>query len=356
MNPSELPEEAAAFLRENVAGEWSAEALPGDASFRRYFRVKLADGTTRMLAWYPIEMEPQLRRYLDAYAAVKPHAYVPALTHQSHCIALQEDVGNRTLYDLLHENREEGVKQYRKAITLLVYFQRAGGMDINPPFTASFFCDELEMTREFYVEKLMGVPQETSLQLQPILKKLAGNMARHPYVLCHRDFHGQNIHLFNDKLYVIDFQDMRMGPDTYDVASLLRDRGVARILGDQTEIELVDYYAEWRAVGVPGRTELPHGERRSTRRRYFETLLQRSIKILGTFSKQPISRGRLWYLDFIPPTIESVRRCLAELPEYAAIAQLLPMDFSVEAARERVNAHRSEEGTNGATQDHSAPR
>ena len=335
MTDTSLPEEAAAFLRDSVAGEWTASPLPGDASFRRYFRVSCADGTTKMLAWYPTEMEPQLRRYLDAYAAVKPHAYVPTLLSQSHFAALQEDVGDRTLYDLLHEDREEGVKWYRKAITLLVYFQKAGGMSINPPFTASFFLDELEMTREFYVEKLMGVPAEQSLQLQPLLKKLAGNIARHPYVLCHRDFHGQNIHIFKDKLYLIDFQDMRMGPDTYDVASLLRDRGVGRILGDETEIQLVDYYAEWRSVGVPGRTELPHGERRSTRRRYFETLLQRSIKILGTFSKQPISRGRLWYLDFIPPTIESVQRCLQELPEYAKIGELLPMNFSVEKARER---------------------
>jgi aminoglycoside/choline kinase family phosphotransferase len=338
MTESNLPDEAAAFLTESVAGEWSVSPLPGDASFRRYFRVQLADGTTKMLAWYPAEMEPQLRRFLDAYAAVKPHAYVPTVTHQSHFAALQEDVGDRTLYDLLGDNREEGVKWYRKAITLLVYFQKAGGMSINPPFTASFFGEELEMTREFYVEKLMGVSPEVSLQLQPLLKKLAGNIARHPYVLCHRDFHGQNIHIFKDKLYLIDFQDMRMGPDTYDAASLLRDRGVGRILGDETELELVDYYAEWRSVGVPGRTELPHGERRSTRRRYFETLLQRSIKILGTFAKQPISRGRLWYLDFIPPTIESVQRCLQELPEYAKIGEMLPMDFSVEKARARVEA------------------
>lgn len=335
MTETALPEEAAAFLREAVAGEWTAEALPGDASFRRYFRIKLPDGTTRMLAWYPAEVQPQLRRFLDAYTSVKPHAYVPTVTHQSACAALQEDVGDRTLYDVLYENREEGVKWYRKAITLLFYFQRAGGTDINPPFTSSFFCDELEMTREFYVEKLMGVSAEKSLELQPVLKKLAGNIARHPYVLCHRDYHGQNIHIFNDKLYVIDFQDMRMGPDTYDVASLLRDRGVARVLGDDTELELVDYYAEWRAVGIPGRTELPHGERRNMRRRYFETLLQRSVKILGTFAKQPITRGRLSYLEFIPPTIESVRRCLNELPEYRALETLLPMEFDPAEARER---------------------
>jgi aminoglycoside/choline kinase family phosphotransferase len=251
-------------------------------------------------------------------------------------LALQQDVGDHTLFDLLHEEREEGLKWYRKAVTLLYYFQRAGGTAINPPFTSEFFLGELEMTREFYVEKLMDAGPETSESLKPLLNKLANNISRHPYVLCHRDYHGQNIHIFSEKLYVIDYQDMRMGPDTYDLASLLRDRGVARILGEEMELELVDYYAEWRSVGVPGRSPFPHGERRSTRRRYFETLLQRSIKILGTFSKQPITRGKLHYLNFIPPTIESVQRCLRELPEYGALAELLPMDFSVDQARTRI--------------------
>jgi aminoglycoside/choline kinase family phosphotransferase len=335
MTETALPADAAAMLRQWIGEAWTAEALPGDASFRRYFRIELPDGSTRMLAWYPVDVQSQLRRFLDAYASVKPTAYLPTVLHQSEGAALMEDVGDRTLYDVLHEDRAEGVKWYRKAITLLFYFQRAGGTDINPPFTAAFFRDELEMTREFYVEKLMGVPHEKTLELEPILKKLANNIARHPYVLCHRDYHGQNIHVFNDKLYLIDFQDMRMGPDTYDLASLLRDRGVARILGEDTEMDLVDYYAEWRAVGVPGRTELPQGERRNMRRRYFETLLQRSVKILGTFSKQPVTRGRMWYLDFIPPTIESVRRCIQELPEYGALQQLLPMQFDVEAAKAR---------------------
>ena len=142
-----------------------------------------------------------------------------------------------------------------------------------------------------------------------------------------------------------------MGPDTYDVASLLRDRGVARILGEETELELVDYYADWRVHGLPARTELPQGERRSMRRRYFETLLQRSLKILGTFSKQPLTRGRMWYLDFIPPTLESVHRCIGELPEYAALASLLPADFSMATARER-----AERIHDGSTQDHTPPR
>src|SRR4051794_20254472 len=351
MTDASLPDDAAAFLTEWVGEGWSARALAGDASVRRYFRVMLPDGGTRMLAWYPDEVRRDLARVLSAYHAASKHAYLPKLIQHSDAAMLQQDVGDETVFDLLHRDREEGIRWYRKAITLLVYFQKAGAVDINPPFTGDFFFNELEMSREFFFEKLMDVAPETTAALKPLLRRLANNISRHPYVLCHRDYHGQNIHIFNDKLYVIDFQDMRMGPDTYDLASLLRDRGVARILGEETELELVDYYAEWRAVGVPGRSPFPHGERRSIRRRYFETLLQRSIKILGTFSKQPITRGKLHYLDFIPPTIESVRRCIDELPEYGALASLLPADFSVAEAHER-----AERIHHGSTQDHAAAR
>ena len=320
-----LPEEAAALLREWVGDGWTVHPLAGDASVRRYYRIALPDGTTRMLAYYPDEVRPQLRRFLAAYEAVAPHGCVPGVVSSSEAAVLQHDVGDRTLFDLLHDDREEGIRRYRDAVALLVAFQRATADAINPPFTADFFFDELEMTRDFYVEQLMGTDPGTSAMLTEPFRKLADNVASHPYVLCHRDFHGQNLHLFNDALYVIDYQDLRKGPDTYDLASLLRDRGVARILGDDVELALVDDYAS--RIGVDAAT---------LRHRYFETLLQRSIKILGTFSKQPIVRGRLHYLDFIPATIESIRRCLGELPEHAAIGRAFPMDFQLDATRERL--------------------
>ena len=344
---AELPAAATAALQSWLGDGWSAVRLTGDASVRVYYRITAGDGKSHMLTWYPAEVRHDLTRVLSAYRAASKHAYLPKLIEHSDAAMLQQDVGDKTLFDLLHRDRKDGVRWYKKAITLLVYFQKAGAVDINPPFTGDFFLNELEMSREFYVEKLMGANPEVSLALKPLLRKLADNISRHPYVLCHRDYHGQNIHIFNDKLYLIDYQDLRMGPDTYDLASLLRDRGVARILGEETELEMIDYYADWRVHGFPARSELPQGERRSMRRRYFETLLQRSIKILGTFSKQPLTRGRMWYLDFIPPTLESVRRCIDELPEYGPLALLLPMDFSMAEARER-----AERIHYGSTQNH----
>lgn len=317
-----LPPDAAAFLREHLGTEWSAQSLAGDASVRAYYRISCPDGSTYMLAYYPEEVRPQLRRFLDAYQAVSPHGRLPQVLHHGEGIALQQDVGDRTLYDILHSDPEQGVRLYGDAIDLLVLFQRAPAVEINPAFTAEFFEDEMAMTREFYVEKLMGA--DSGERLKPLFKSLAEKVSQHPYVLCHRDFHGQNIHSHKEQLYLIDYQDLRMGPDTYDLASLLRDRGVARFIGRERELEFVEKYRQ--RSGAAG----------DVRRRYFETLLQRSIKILGTFSKQPIMRGKLHYLEFIPPTIESVARCLEELPEFASLARLFPMSFSVEAARGRL--------------------
>ena len=324
MSSVTLPSEAVAFLSECLGEQWKAEPLAGDASVRAYFRVTGPDQKSYMLAYYPEEVRGQLRRFMAAYTAVSPHGRIPGVVRHSESSVLQHDVGDRTLFDLLHTDQKKGVPLYRSAIDLLVDFQRAPARDINPPFTAGFFLAELDMTREYYVEKLMGGGTENSYRLEPLFRKLAENVARHPEVLCHRDFHGQNIHVNNDTLYLIDYQDLRLGPDTYDLASLLRDRGVGRLIGDDTELELVDYYAE--------RAGSPEG----VRQRYFETLLQRSIKILGTFAKQPIVRGRMHYLEFIPPTLESVRRCLEELPEFAALSDFLPMQFSIETARARV--------------------
>ncbi len=317
---SSLPPEAATWLTNWLGPGWTARPLAGDASVRAYYRVAGPDGRTYMLAYYPEEVRPQLARFLGAYDMLAKHVRIPEVTRHADLAVLQHDVGDRTLFAVLHEDREEGIRLYRKAIDLLADFQHAGQCELNSPFTAEFFFNELKMAREFYVEQLMG---GDGAVLEPVMKMVCDNVAQHPYVLCHRDFHGQNIHVLNDTLYLIDYQDLRMGPDTYDMAALLRDRGVARIIGDETELELIEHYVE--VTGAAG----------DVRRRYFETLLQRSIKILGTFSAQPILRGRMHYLDFIPATLESIRRCIEELPAYAPLRDMFPLAFDLEAARER---------------------
>jgi N-acetylmuramate 1-kinase len=333
---STIPSDVAQYVTQWLGPGWTARSLVGDASIRSYFRITAADGRTYMLASYPEEAREQLSRFLAAHETIAPHAPVPEVLQSCEVAVLQRDVGDRSLYDVLHEDRDEGIRLYGEAIDLLVEFQKAPDRRINRPFSPEFFFRELEMAREFYVEKLMG---GDVVPIEPMLKMLCENVARHPYVLCHRDFHGQNLHIFNDAIYLIDYQDMRLGPDTYDMASLLRDRGVGRILGDDVELELLDSYERRRGGLQPG-----------FRQRYFEILLQRSIKIIGTFSKQAIVRGRMHYLEFIPATLESIRRCLEELPEYAALRDIFPIAFDPDAALKRAQNLNRGQGAGGRAQ------
>lgn len=316
---SRIPQDASEFLEQWLGHGWTAEVIAGDASARRYFRVSSPTGSSCVLAYYPDSLRNDVTRFLDAYRAISSHARVPeVITHYAAAIA-QHDLGDATLFDLLHQDPARATSFYRMAVDLLVAFQNApeSARTLNPPFDAKKFRDELEMTSEFYVGQLMD-RGDLAGALSPIYEKLAEQLTQHPYVLCHRDYHGQNIHIFNNTLYMIDYQDLRMGPDTYDLASLLRDRGVARLLGEMAEEELLAYYR-----ACTGGDDAMKG-------RYYESLLQRSIKAIGTFAKQAVTRGRRHYLGFIPPTLESISVCIGQLPEYRPLLDHFPMEFEPE--------------------------
>src|SRR6185295_6505679 len=105
-------------------------------------------------------------------------------------------------------------------------------------------------------------------------------LAAEPRVLCHRDYHSRNLMVRGRELYIIDFQDARQGPDTYDLVSLLRDSYVD--LADGVVNDLIAYF-----LAITQRPPGPAGE---FRRRFDLMALQRNLKALGTFGFQTMSR------------------------------------------------------------------
>ena len=296
--------------------DWASERIAGDASARAYFRITVPDLGTRVLAFYPPEIRIDIERVTRAHDALSGHLPIPRILARSACALLQEDAGDLTLTALLGREQDTGLARYRDAVDLLGELQGArGGVAINPAFDEEKFGAELEMTLQFYVMKLAGVTDERAiLSLRQAFTRLSRKLTQHRYVLCHRDYHGQNIHVLNDSLIVIDYQDLRMGPDTYDLASLLRDRGAWRALGPSALEEL---FARWAAL--LGEDPAP------LRRRYLECLLQRSIKAVGTFARMAAVYGRGHYLDYVEPTLETVRDCVEQLGEWPEIHQQFPL-------------------------------
>jgi aminoglycoside/choline kinase family phosphotransferase len=151
-------------------------------------------------------------------------------------------------------------------------------------------------------------------RLERLLHELADRAADTlPRVLCHRDFHSRNLMVLDDgSLAMVDIQDARWGPDTYDLASLVRDGYVDL---EESEVErLLERYR--RAL-----PEAPPAEQ--LRSRFDVVAAQRMIKALGTFGFQVGRMGRERYRAAIPRTLERLRRLLPVSPETAALAGAL---------------------------------
>lgn len=62
--------------------------------------------------------------------------------------------------------------------------------------------------------------------------------------------------------------------------------------------------------------------------RYHEVLLQRSLKILGTFARQVVERNRKHYVRYVPSALAAVRECVKALPQYEALVRVFPVAYA----------------------------
>ena len=144
------------------------------------------------------------------------------------------------------------------------------------------------------------------------LVAIAEPLAAEPRVLCHRDYHSRNLMLHRQALYIIDFQDARLGPDTYDLVSLLRDSYID--LPERSVDELIAYF-----LALIGRAS----NETAFRERFDLMALQRNLKALGTFGFQTVSRGNTVYIQYIPRTLTYVRDNLRRHARFERLATLL---------------------------------
>jgi aminoglycoside/choline kinase family phosphotransferase len=289
--------------------------LSGDASTRRYFRID-PGGQSFVLALYPEPFVAEeltflgMRELLDGYELP-----VPAVldVDGGRGIVLQEDLGDRTLQEVLKAasagRREE---LYLEAVDDIVVLQRkaAEGPQRAECFRIAFDIEKLSWELHYFLKHYLEGHRRRELTvedrstLSEAFHVLCQEIASWPRTLCHRDYHSRNLMLHRDRLFWIDFQDARMGPATYDLASLLHDAYV-----DVPE-ELRESLAErFRQRAVPG-------ESRELFRRRFELMsVQRTLKALGTFGFMATVRHNPVYLPYMPRTLAHARRMLSRYPE-----------------------------------------
>jgi N-acetylmuramate 1-kinase len=299
--------------------------LTGDASDRRYFRILVPDAPSIVLSLYsaPFQLETlpfvNVARLLERMPVPIPRV----LGHADDCGVLAlEDLGDVTLQAHLGAaTPAEHAALYRQAVALIATLQRRGAELQSSdylPYGIAFDVDKLTWELDFFIkhfiEAYRGVVIAPALrdELRGEFATLVRQLATEPRVLCHRDYHSRNLMFHEERLYIIDFQDARMGPDTYDLVSLLRDSYVD--LPDETVNELIAYF-----LALKGET----GAQRAFRERFDVMALQRNLKALGTFGYQTTARRNPVYIQYIPRTLRSVRDNLDHLGRFARLHELL---------------------------------
>jgi hypothetical protein len=326
------------FLAESGLIDQDARVVPlsGDASDRRYFRVLLPNHSSQVLAVHPGAIEFDRLPFVNVARlfATMPVPVPRILGHSDTLgvIALQ-DLGDVTLQAHLGAaSPGEHAALYRQAVSLIATLQRRGVELASPeyvPYGIAFDVEKLSWELQFFAKHFLEGYRGVALTpagrdaLAGEFRVIAEELAAEPRVLCHRDYHSRNLMLHESSLYIIDFQDARLGPDTYDLVSLLRDSYV-----DFTEQQIEELIAFFLAVrsapplDAPASLDDDRGEA-EFRRRFDLMALQRNLKALGTFGFQTISRANTVYIQYIPRTLTYVRGTLERYSRFARLQQLL---------------------------------
>ncbi len=251
---------------------------------------------------YPAEETDSRRRWIIARDALDGRIRVPDLIADdregSHIV---EDFGRRDLATLFLEAPDERAPWLARAVEAAAELGRMQDPAINPAFDAAFFRRELDLAREAVFDLFLQAPLEPDERAvhDRWADALAAEIAAHPQVLCHRDFHGNNLFPQGEDVAAIDFQDLRRGPDTYDLASLLWERTTLDWMTPEIAEASIDAFV--RSVGVDGGP---------FRGRFDRVLLQRAWKVCGTFARA-VAQGRgEAYRRYLPGEIALVSRLL----------------------------------------------
>lgn len=284
--------------------------LAGDASTRCFLRVVPVLGDPSILMDYGTafggESDDQKLTAIFGRAGL-PVPEILAAAPDLGCLLL-EDLGDRTLEDELKTANDQGdtPKLLLDAAELAGRIARDGSLALadspranGPALDTERFRFEMEFFVENFVEKHRKIRGDHRT-LRALLSKLADDAARTPRsVMCHRDYHCRNIMVSSTgSLALIDLQDARWGPDTYDLASLIFD---AYADLDEKWIEpTIRCYLE--TAGIDDDTLV--------RDRIHRVGAQRMIKALGTFGYQIEVAENVRYMNAIPRTLVRLDRLL----------------------------------------------
>lgn len=312
---------ARAFLHHAGWDAARTQHLAGDASDRRYARVRFGDRSAVLMDSPPggvddIRAFVAMDRHLRGLGLSAPEILAEDIAGG---FLLLEDLGD-ALYSrhLLGEPGQEA-PVYAAAVDVLAHLQAAQAPDGLANLTASEWAGAAGLVLDHYVPAATGERPDAG----PLLAALEAAISAHadgPRVVILRDFHAENLLWLPERsglaqVGLLDFQLGQMGQRGYDLVSLLQD--ARRDVAPETEAAMIR-----RFVLLTG------ADPKAFKAGYAILGVQRALRILGVFARLGVVAGKPGYLRLMPrvwgqlwrnldhPPLAGLRRvCARLLPE-----------------------------------------
>jgi aminoglycoside/choline kinase family phosphotransferase len=297
-------------------------ALKKRGSDRAYFRLEWGSGQTAILVRYdPRRVENTYHADIAAFLADIGIPVPRVAGHdEARCLIVMEDLGDIDLWSLARTPWETRSALYRKTLSVahrLHSFPTAdfpsARVKLMDGFGPDLYRWERDYFREHFVRGICGIDLDPRLgrKLEEELSGLAERLAGTTTCLVHRDLQSQNVMIRDGEPFLIDFQGMRPGSASYDLASLLCDPYAG--LSDDERDDLLSYYYGLSGTG---------GDRSAFRDRFWEASAQRLMQALGAYGFLGRKSGLDAFLAHIPAGLDNLIRAAGNVPSLPLLLAL----------------------------------
>ncbi len=300
--------------------DYRSDPIAGDGSKRSFMRIIPPYTGNTYVVMTNSPANEGLAKENSSYLMINKHLFnkglpIPEIYRfdLTHGWFIIEDMGDRSLQDYALNNKNR-MALYEKTIDILFQFQIEGAGDFNTDWCyqtriydqSVMRHNEADYFRDSFLSNYLGMRMDwKELNGQFDYLSSIASKADNKFLL-HRDFQSRNIMVNNHQPGILDWQGARLGPLSYDLASILIDPYVD--LSVEENRHLYMQYLSLMKVHEP--TWIKPFER------YFPYLaIQRNLQILGAFSFLSKTQGKVYFSDYIPPALKSLCRLLDELSD-----------------------------------------